>query len=308
MLSAGACTDEPGAEGASSADLKLGSSCELTGRADAPTVTLSHPEGWLAEECGRFDADGDVQAEDGADSAVDVTWSVVEGEFGDVATPASESPYGERPTVESRLPSAVAGREAVRVVVETANGTYPEGTELTYWFVDLSADGGGRTLVGSVADIEGVRYESGVDVLDAMAHAVELAGADDASGVTVGRIDAGTESWRVMHRDGCLRMHVGRDGGGDPTDEICDLGERGFTATYLLGEGAEADIHVVVGVAPSDADVVRVDETGGKAAATVPLPEGRTGFAFRMPEAPATLFAETFYGEALASTQAERSG
>lgn len=261
----------------------------------APTITIAHPDGWRADDCGAFDPEvGDGVPTD--TMAVDISWNVVEEDYRDATDLLLGSSVSKLPTVHQQVDSVVAGHQAVRFVTERSgdDGPWPEGTETTQWFVDLDlageATGSGPVLVGTVADVEGVDYAAAVDVLDEMAYAIEVDDREDLDGVVVARREAGPAPWEVAFEDDCLRLFALSEGR-EQVDETCAPGQDGVATVHLSGDALE--VPVVAGTAPADTDLVMFADQGAHGA--VPLPSDRTGFAFTTPvDEPRTLLARTF--------------
>lgn len=313
-LAATGCTSQE--SGASPSDLDLSATCELPHDVDAPTITLAHPEGWRLDTCGQFDPQA---GEDGAateGTAVDVSWTVVDEPYDDLTDLSRGSPVRDLPTIHEALGSAVAGHQAGRFVTERSgdDGPWPEGTETTQWFVDLDLgaherDGSRPVLVGTAADTEGVAYAAAVDVLDEMARAIGIGDREDLAGVAVARVESTQPPWEVVAADGCLRLYTLADER-EQVDEACDLDGDGLSTVQLDGQALE--VPVLAGTAPATAETVGFEDDALANAATtgaVPLPDGRTGFAFvHGLREPRTLLARTFDGEEVGSTTVGSEG
>ena len=308
IVAAGCSSAEPGA---APSDLDLSASCQLSTDVDAaPTIVLAHPDGWRLDDCGRFDPGAGETDASTEGTAVDLSWTVVDQTYRTATNVTRDSQIEELPTVHDAVTSVVAGHQATRFVTERSgeHGPWAEGTETTQWFVDLDLDGVAATsrpvLVGTVAATDGVAYAAAVDVLDAMAHAVEIDDRPQLDGVVVARSERSATPWEVVHDDGCLRL-LALEQDRQPVDETCDLAQDGLAAVHLRGESME--LSVLAGTAPADADVVGFDPSAhvdGLTAGAVPLPDGRTGFAFPSPpDRPGTLLARTIDGEDVAAQE-----
>ena len=309
IVAAGCSSADPGA---APSDLDLSASCQLQTEVDAPTIVLAHPDGWRLDDCARFDPGAGEPDAATEDTAVDVSWTVVDQDYRTATDLSRDSQVDELPTVHDRVTSVVSGHQAVRFVTERSgeHGPWVEGTETTQWFVDLDLGGeaaGSRpVLVGTAAATDGVDYAAAVDVLDTMAHEVEIDDRPQPDGVVVARTERGTSPWEVVHEDGCLRL-IALEQDRQPVDEACDLAQEGLAAVQLQAEPME--LPVLAGTAPADTAVVGFDEsahTDGLTAGAVPLPDGRTGFAFPYPaDQPGTLLARTIDDEDVASVTVE---
>ena len=281
-------------------EVVLDASCEMPAPDAMPPVTLHHPAGWEVgtniARCTYFSPD-DVELEPNTEpQGVDVRWSVEPAPFDRVV----ESGPATRDA--RRVTGVVDGHRAMRTTaVSTGQALLPEGVRTTTWAVDLSRSADqAATLIGTSHDTDGVDYEQATTVLDAMARELQIGGDGNERDVTVIRWP-GRNAFTVAYRpdDQCLELYAGARQG-SRVDRVCNIGSAaGFDATVLRGEGLE----VAVGSVAPDADVVRLraNTDARRAVATVDVAGNGRVFALPLSGTEATLIAETFDGEQLAT-------
>lgn len=291
------------------AAVPLNATCRLRpeGPAGAAAVAVTYPRGWdrgagQGVACRFFHPEPIEVPEDSEAYGVAVRWNIDPIAFAEAAAP------GEAFEASQRLPTVVDERRAVRLTgAATGEAGRPEGANLVVWLVDVSgfgADAAPATLVAS-ADADRARA---VDVLDRMVRAADIAPDDDAArgGTTVARYAGGATPFAVHHdrASGCLELFAGARQG-SKVAEACDVGEPdpdpGAPRPLAAARLTEAPHDVAVGVTTGRVDVVRLRTNADttRAVATVPLGDGRRGFALPLSGTEPALVAETFDGRVL---------
>ncbi len=135
-------------------------------------VTVGYPEGWHVNDprgappCSAFDP-GPVELRVG--SEFPRTLAVVL-RVEPISLDAAATARGLRVEAERRL--RVDGRQAARQeVVSTGEGLDPAGVRSTRYVIDGGPE---RSIIATTHDVEGNDFERNVDVLDAMAAALEI--------------------------------------------------------------------------------------------------------------------------------------
>lgn len=262
-----------------------------------PAVELAHPAGWdvgteATTACRFFDPEATDLPADAEATAIAVRWSVDPVLFARAAEPGPDAQD------TTRLPTAVDGRQAVRISgASTGDALLPDGVDRTIWIIDL----GDGVLVGSSADVAGVDHAQAVDVLDRMARGLDVAPGEDgvAGQTTVMRAEGGGAPYAVTHdaSDDCLALFAG-EAQGPPVEQTCDLADPAPVSAAVLDDGEPA---VVVGLTSDEVDVVRLraNTDAARAVATVPVDGDRRGFALLLSGTEASVVAESFDGEEL---------
>lgn len=280
--------------------VELDASCRLepSPPAGVPPLELAYPQGWdrgaqVDRPCRFFDPEP-VDLPQSSDAAgVAVQWQIEPVAYAVAAEPDHAF------TADERLPTVVDEHTAVRLAgVATGEAGLPEGAELVVWLIDVTgfgADADPATLVAAAHD-----RPQAVKVLDRMVRAADIgADADPAAGTTVARQAGGGAPFTVHHdRDtGCLELLAGTRPGRELAT-ACELGTPDPLTAVRLTEGPH---DLVVGLASSEVDVVRLhsDAEPTSAAATVPIGDGRRAYALSLGETAPTVVAETFAGREL---------
>ena len=149
-----------------------GAAIALDGECVGPAgVTVAHPADWavnagdVVAPCSRFAPEPFTVRPHS-----DVRLAAIVLRVEDLAL---EVLAGPPPDEVARTDVLVDGRAAVRQVLVTGPGLYPEGTRITRYLIDLGRE---RTLVADAVLPPGAPHGEPVSVLDAMMGALEIGG------------------------------------------------------------------------------------------------------------------------------------